>query len=162
MKHENEKVMNNILSMNNTASIKETNRLNMTEVSISQEEILHVVQELIQRGKSVVLLKGNVGRDATYVPNTDGKLAKFTLAVDQYTYTPRALTLDKSGNLKKETGWYDIEVRRGKINKVLEQVSKGKSLTLIGQLRKRSYVNRLGQSINDTSVVLNEFWINAA
>ncbi len=129
---------------------------------IDSESIIALVQELLEKGKSVVLLKGNAGRDAETVPNTEGQLAKFTLAVNQFVFNKEADPTDEGSRIKKETQWYDIEVRRGKVAQALEQVHKGSRIILVGQLRRRSYINKLGQTVNDTKVIVNDFWVGAA
>lgn len=128
----------------------------------NDEQILDVMQALLQRGRSVVILRGNAGRNAELVPNTDGKLVKFPLAVNQFVFNSGASLDPASSRIIKETEWYDIEVRRGKVAQAIAQVYKGCRVTLVGQLRKRSYINRMGQTVNDTKVVLTEFWVNAA
>lgn len=127
----------------------------------NDELLFKTVENLLMNESSVVLLRGNAGRDAEAVPNTDGKMAKFSLAVNHFKFNQNG-GYRPIGDDGKETDWYNVEVRRDQVSRTMDEVKKGCKLTMIGKLRKVKYTNKAGQQVNDTKVILTNFWAEAA
>lgn len=137
------------------------NPAEMINGSSQDDLMLKAIEALLKDESSVVILKGNAGRDAEHVPNTDGKFARFSLAVNHYKANFNG-NYGSAGDNTRETDWYNIEVRRDQVARTVNEVKKGCKLTMIGKLRKVKYLNKSGQQVNDAKVIMTGFWAQAS
>lgn len=141
----------------NKALVAEENGTGMMQDPVNEDTMLKAIESMLMNDSSVVLLKGNAGKDAEAIPNTDGKMAKFSLAVNHFRYE-RGNGFRPMGDDGKETDWYNVEVRRELVPKALQEVKKGSKIMMIGKLRKVKYTNKAGQLVTDTKVIVSDFW----
>lgn len=98
-----------------------------------------------------VILIGNVGRDPEIRYTQSGEpIANFSLATSE-NWT------DKSGQKQEKTQWHRVTVFGKTAQVVRDYVTKGKTLYIEGALEYGEYVNKDGNKVNTTNVVLKGF-----
>ena len=102
---------------------------------------------------NVAILKGNVGQDPKIQEFKDGgKVASFTLATSE-----RGFTTKDGREVKEQTFWHNIVVKKTGLAKVCEQyVKKGTPLLVTGKITTRSYEDNNGQTRIITEILVDE------
>lgn len=102
---------------------------------------------------NICILRGFVGQDPKIQEFQDGgKLASFTLATSE-----RGFTTKDGREVKEQTFWHNIVVKKTGLAKVCEQyVKKGTPLLVTGKITNRSYEDNSGQSRYITEIVVDE------
>ena len=102
---------------------------------------------------NLAILKGNVGQDPKITEFKDGgKVASFTLATSE-----RGFTTKDGREVKEQTFWHNIVVKKTGLAKVCEQyVKKGTPLLVTGKITNRSYEDSNGQTRIITEILVDE------
>ena len=102
---------------------------------------------------NLAILKGYVGQDPKITEFKDGgKVASFTLATSE-----RGFTTKDGREVKEQTFWHNIVVKKTGLAKVCEQyVKKGTPLLVTGKITNRSYEDNNGQSRYITEILVDE------
>lgn len=102
---------------------------------------------------NLAILKGYVGQDPKITEFKDGgKVASFTLATSE-----RGFTTKDGREVKEQTFWHNIVIKKTGLAKVCEQyVKKGTPLLVTGKITTRSYEDNNGQSCYITEILVDE------
>lgn len=102
---------------------------------------------------NLAILKGHVGQDPKITEFKDGgKVASFTLATSERGYTTK-----DGREVKEQTFWHNIVVKKTGLAKVCEQyVKKGTPLLVTGKIATRSYEDNNGQTRCITEILVDE------
>ena len=99
--------------------------------------------------RNKVTLIGHTGKEVEIVNFEKGKLARVTLATNDY-YT------NSAGEKVEETQWHNL-VANGKLADLMEKyVTKGKEIALEGKIVYRSYDDKDGQKRYITEIRVEE------
>lgn len=100
-----------------------------------------------------VVLIGNLGRDPEIRNNPDGgKVITLSLA------TSEKWTDKNSGEKKQTTEWHRIVVFNQRVAELAENyLKKGSKIYIEGQLKTRKWLNKKGEDVYTTEVVLSQY-----
>ena len=99
--------------------------------------------------RNKVTLIGHTGKEVEIVNFEKGKLARVTLATNDY-YT------NSAGEKVEETQWHNL-VANGKLADLMEKyVTKGKEIAIVGKIVYRSYDDKDGQKRYITEIRVEE------
>lgn len=102
---------------------------------------------------NLAILKGHCGQDPKITNFQDGgKVANFSLAT-----TERGFTTKDGREVKEQTFWHNIVVKKTGLAKVCEDyVKKGTPLLVTGKITNRSYEDNNGQTRIITEILVDE------